>query len=203
MVKSLPAQESDHHAFDNESRIRRGFEVAPVPVNLEHKDRALVGLGSYLVNSVASCNDCHSDGPMTEYLPGGNPFFNQPQQVNPAVYLGGGRDFSPSVPATPEIISRNLTPDNTGRPEGGHTYAGSVKIMRSGVDMDHVHPTCSATVTTGCLPPPFDGDPLQIMPWPLFQNLIDHDWQAIYEYLSAIPCVESSTDPANPLHIDC
>jgi hypothetical protein len=52
-------------------RIRRGFEIAPVPLNLKGKDLRAVGLGSYLVNAVASCNDCHSAGPQTQYLPGG------------------------------------------------------------------------------------------------------------------------------------
>ena len=31
---------------DDESRIKRGFEIAPVPLNLEGKNPALVGLGS-------------------------------------------------------------------------------------------------------------------------------------------------------------
>jgi hypothetical protein len=31
-----------------ESRIQRGFEIAPVHLNLEGKNRALVGLGSYI-----------------------------------------------------------------------------------------------------------------------------------------------------------
>src|ERR1700724_2210723 len=50
---------------DQKSRIERGFPMAPVPLNLEGKNRELVGLGSYLVNAVASCNDCHSAGPQT------------------------------------------------------------------------------------------------------------------------------------------
>ena len=58
---------------DRESRIERGFEIAPVPLNMEGKDPALVGLGSYLVNPSGGCNDCHSAGPQTEYLPGGKP----------------------------------------------------------------------------------------------------------------------------------
>jgi hypothetical protein len=140
---------------------------------------------------------------MTQYAPGGNPYFNQPEQVNTAVYLGGGRDFGPLVPGTPDIISRNLTPDKTGLPEGGHTFEQFVQIMRTGVDMDHLHPPCSATVTTNCLPPPFDGNLLQIMPWPTYSHLTDRDLRAIYEYLSAVPCVEGPTDPTDPLHNDC
>src|SRR5215472_16842613 len=58
-----------------ESKIQRGFEIAPVPLNLAGKDRALVGLGSYIVNAQADCNGCHSAGPQTEFLPAGNPYF--------------------------------------------------------------------------------------------------------------------------------
>jgi hypothetical protein len=103
----------------NDARVRRGFEAAPVPLNVQGKDLALVGLGSYLVNVVASCNDCHSAGSATQYAPAGNPFFGQPKVVNQATYLGGGNDFGALVPGGPHIVSRNLTPDKTGRPEGG------------------------------------------------------------------------------------
>jgi hypothetical protein len=43
---------------DELSQILRGYEIAPVPLNLIGKDWALVGLGSDLVNSTG-CNDCH------------------------------------------------------------------------------------------------------------------------------------------------
>jgi cytochrome c553 len=184
-------------------RVRRGFEIAPVPLNLKGKDLRAVGLGSYLVNAVASCNDCHSAGPQSQYLPGYNPFFGQPAKTNPATYLGGGRDFGPLIPDSPDIISRNLTPDKTGLPEGGHTFAQFRKIMQTGKDFDHLHPSCSATVTTDCLPPPFDGALLQIMPWPNYQHLTDQDLWAIYQYLRAVPCIEGPADPSNPRHNDC
>ncbi|MEP6703126.1 MAG: hypothetical protein ABJB04_09040, partial [Betaproteobacteria bacterium] len=41
-----------------------------------------------------------------------------------------------------------------------------------------------------CLPQPFDGSLLQIMPWPSYQDMTETDLRAIYEYLSAIPCIE-------------
>ena len=186
----------------SDSRIRRGLEVSPVPLDLRGKNRALVGLGSYLVNVVADCNGCHSAGPQTEFAPGGNPYFGQPKVVNPATYLGGGRDFGPVVPGTPHIISRNLTPDRTGRPAGGLSFPEFLYILRTGDDIDHLHPTCSALVTTNCLPPPFDGDLLQVMPWTAFQDLTDYDIRAIYGYLSAIPCIEGPPAPS-VLHNDC
>ena len=46
------------------------------------------------------------------------------------------------------------------------------------------------------------------MPWPVFSNLTDHDIQAIWTYLSAIPCIDNnfSTPPAgapNELRNNC
>src|SRR5467141_5010624 len=94
LSSSRPVKATDDDDEDrNESKIQRGFEIAPVPLNLEGKNRALVGLGSYIVNGQGDCNGCHSAGPTTEFLPGGNPYFGQPEKINPATYLGGGRDF--------------------------------------------------------------------------------------------------------------
>src|SRR6266478_1203130 len=189
---------------DNESKIQVGFAIAPVPLNLAGKNQALVGLGSYIVNAQGDCDGCHSAGPATEFAPGGNPYFGQPTKINPATYLGGGRDFGPfPAPGFPHIVSRNLTPDKTGLPEGGHTFSEFVQIIRTGKDFDHLHPTCTGMPNANCVPPPFDGDLLQIMPWPVYQHMTDHDLRAIYEYLSAIPCIEGPTDPTNPLHNDC
>ena len=203
MLAGSPGAMADEHESDaSDSRVRRGFEVAPVPLNLAGKDRALVGLGSYLVNVTSGCNDCHTASPQTQFAPGGNPYFGQPMVVNQSTYLGGGRDFGPLIPGTPDIVSRNLTPDKTGKPEGGRSFAEFREIMRTGVDLDHVHPPCSATVTTGCLPTPFDGNLLQIMPWPSFRSFSDHELRAIYEYLSAVPCIEGPPAPS-VLHNDC
>ncbi len=188
----------------NESKIQRGFEIAPVHLNLEGKNRRLVGLGSYIVNANVPCNECHGAGPaINQFLPGDNPYYGQTAVINPATYLGGGRDFGAPVPGSAHIISRNLTPDKTGLPEGGRTFGEFVQIMRTGVDLDHLHPTCPpGVVNDGCIPAPFNGDLLQTMPWPGLRNLTDHDLRAIYEYLSAVPCVAGPPAP-DPRHNEC
>ena len=183
------------------SKIQIGFAIAPVNLNMAGKNPALVGLGSYIVNT-EGCNDCHSAGPPTEYAPGGNPFFGQAKHVNTKTYLGGGRNFGVLVPGTNsfQIISRNLTPDKSGLPEGGTSFDQFVSLMRTGVDDDHLHPTCApGAVNPSCVPPPFDGNLLQVMPWPNFKDFTDNDLRAIYEYLSAVPCVEGNypLDPPN------
>jgi hypothetical protein len=199
------ADNGDDRSGD-EAKIRTGFEVAPVPLNLHGKRRELVGLGSYLVNVVADCNGCHTANPATEYAEGGNPYFkgSPPQVVNQRTYLGGGRDFGPLVAGlTPNIVSRNLTPDKTGRPAGGRTFEEFSYILRTGADLDHLHPNCSSSITTACFPAflPFNGDLLQIMPWPAYQNMSVHELRAIYEYLAAIPCIAGPDKGI--LHNDC
>jgi hypothetical protein len=206
--KSGQAFNDNNGAQDEKEMIRKGFEVAAstgIHLNMTTQDPDMVGLGSYLVNVVAGCNGCHAV-PQTEFAPGGNPhflpgatppFFSGRTQVNPATYLGGNQDFGvfPSPGGTVHIVSRNLTPDKTGRPEGGNTLADFLLIMRTGADLDHAHPTCP-TNTPNCLYPPFNGDLLQVMPWEKFQNMTDLQLTAIYEYLSTIPCLEGG--PGEP-----
>lgn len=187
---------------DQDSKVQIGFKVAPVPLNLKNKDPKLVGYGSYLVNVASDCNGCHTTDPSTEYLPTGNPYFGKPAKVNPATYLAGGQDFGALIPGSAHIISRNLTPDKTGLPEGGHTFQEFLEILRHGKDFDYLHPTCSGAPNENCIPPPFDGSLLQIMPWPEYRHTPEEDLRAIYEYLSAIPCIAGPPAPS-PLHNDC
>jgi hypothetical protein len=171
-----PRGKAVNGADDTESKIQRGFAIAPVTLNLVGKNRAQVGLGSYLVNGVGDCNGCHS-GPAGEFAEGGDPFQGQPKVINRDTYLSGGTELF-----GPFFVPRNLTPDKTGRPEGGASYEEFHAIMRTGIDPDQAHPQF--------------GPYLQVMPWPNFQNMSDNDLRAIYEYLSAIPCIEG--DPGLP-----
>jgi hypothetical protein len=233
MLIRSPAVQA-HDNWDNEeSLIKIGFEIAPVHLNLEGKNPDLVGLGSFIVNSPGECNGCHTAGgpPNFNYANGGNPYLGQPQKTDRANYLAGGTPFGPALPASaavggyppgsqppsyppaeygeyvgPTIITRNLTPDKTGRAEGGRTLEQFKEILRQGTDLDHIHPTCTAALPTptpaNCIPPPVDGNLLQVMPWPAFHSMTDHQIEAIYEYLGAIPCIDNtfSTPPAGAPH---
>jgi len=154
------------------SLIQIGIAIAPVPLNLDGKNRALVGLGSYLVNAVADCAGCHS---FPQYAPGGDPHLGEPVVVNQATYLSGGAPFfGPFIP-------RNLTPDAQGRP-ARLTLEEFLVVMNKGADLKGREPF---------VPSP-DNDLLQAMPWPAFSKMPDREKRAIYEYLRAIPCIGSA-----------
>jgi hypothetical protein len=128
---------------------------------------------------VGGCNDCHTQ---PSYADGGDPFQGQKKKVNTAGYLAGGRLFFGP------IISRNLTPDKSGQP-AGLTLNEFVHVIRTGVDPDNAHPLVSPL--------------LQVMPWPVYQDMTDHDLHAIYEYLRSIPCIEGDPGIPGPVSPRC
>ena len=73
--------------------------------------------------------------------------------------------------------------------------------MKTGIDLDHAHPTCSpsATTTANCLPWPINGDLLQVMPWPVFQSMTDRQLIAIYTYLKNDPLSGRRSERASRL----
>jgi len=152
----------------DESQVRRGFQIVPAGVflNLHGKNRELVGLGSYIVNTTG-CNDCHT---YPSYLKGGDPFIGQPELINFSQYMTGGRQFGP-------FTSANLTPDGTGKP-AGLTLKEFIQTLR-----------------TGHNPHDPKGQILQVMPWPVFGKKTDGDLTAIYEYLRALPSLPDNPKP--------
>jgi hypothetical protein len=153
----------------SQSQIQRGFAVAPVHLDLKGRNRALVGLGSYIVNAQGGCNDCHTAPPYTK-----DPFsaLGAPKEVNAACYLGGGVAFGPPGPGTP--VSRNITPFEDGKP-AGLTFAQFLHVIRTGEDPDN------------------PGHVLEVMPWPVYGDMTERDLRAVYEYLSAIPPVATNS----------
>ena len=141
-----------------------GYKIAPVQLTIGNRNPFRVGWGSYLVNAVGGCNDCHTNPP---YADGGDPFRGQPKKVPAALYLGGGQAFGP-------FISRNLTPEANGMPSG-LTLDQFTEVLQKGTDFDKKHTQISPL--------------LQVMPWPVYQNMNPRQIRAIYEYLSSIPPV--------------
>jgi hypothetical protein len=155
-------------------QILRGYEIAPVHLDIAGKNWWLVGLGSYLVNTTG-CNDCHTH---PNWASNGNPYLGQLEQINTAEYLAGGRSFGmdmsdPNHPVP--IVSANLTPDGTGKP-AGLTLAQFLNVMHTGQDPDA------------------SGRLLKVMPWPLYHWKTDQELIAMYEYLRAIPSLNDNTN---------
>jgi len=159
----------DNDGDDRSPRVVRGFALAPVPLDLRHKNRALVGLGSYIVNAQGGCNDCHTCPP---YTADHDPFTGGDGVPNAQNYLAGGTTFGP-------FISRNITPDESGKP-AGLTRDEFIELLRRGHDPDN------------------PGQLLQVMPWPIYGRMLRSDLSAVYEYLRAIPHAETSPECAQP-----
>jgi hypothetical protein len=155
--------------LSRDHRVKIGFEIARSQ-NIElDEDVPSQGLGSYLV-TVSSCNDCHTQ---PNFALGGDPDQRQPEQVNPATYLAGGRVF-PTPAGT--FCSRNITPaPGTGLP-AGLTRDQFFNVMKNGCDPQD-----------GSFNDPKKCDLLNVMPWPNFRNYRVFEINAIYDYLSALP----------------
>lgn len=151
--------------------IRIGYDIAPVTLNVRGKNPLLVGLGSYIVNAQGACNDCHTH---PNFAGGGNPYVGEPEVINTAQYLAGGRLFGP-------FKSKNLTPDQYGRP-AGLTFAQFSNLLRTGRDPDELGPNGLPRI-------------LQVMPWPVYGKMTDLDLRAIFEYLRAIPSLPDNPNP--------
>lgn len=159
-------QDNDDHG---QSRVQRGFALAPVHLDLRHKNRELVGLGSYIVNAQGACNDCHTCPPFT---PDHDPYTGGDGTPNAENYLAGGTPFGP-------FVSKNITPDANGKP-AGLTRAEFIELMRTGHDPDN------------------PSEVLQVMPWPVYGRMLKSDLSAVYEYLRAIPHAEPSAECVPP-----
>jgi len=235
LLHSTPRVHADDSDTD-QNLAQIGLTIAPVNLNLVGKDLTLVGLGSFIVNAQADCNGCHTSNPTgseydtTKYS--NNPYLlfpnSPPWKAAPEYYLGGGQNFGPAGPGLvsntsspyytgsgsgPAIITRNLTPDISGLPEGGHTLGQFLTIMATGHDYDEIHLNCGTknsegvTITDNCYygPPKgeVNGAVLQVMPWPNFSNMTQYQLTAIWTYLSAVPCQSDAGSPFPNLPQTC
>ncbi len=104
------------------ARAKHGLEISPVPIataGLTSAQAEQLGQGSYIVNAISACGDCHT--------PGGPP---------PAKFLAGGTPFA--IDGTNVVYARNLTPDATGMTL---TETAFVTAMRTGRDFTNAGQT--------------------------------------------------------------
>jgi mono/diheme cytochrome c family protein len=146
--------------------VLRGVAISPVPVTdaAEAAGNLLqVGRGSYLVNAVAACNDCHTFN--AQAAAGTPPGVANvvTMTVDAAHFLGGGRIFD--IPGLPAIVQ---SPDIAAFGDGLLDFLRVIESGQHGAD-EGFRPV---------LPP---------MPWPALGQLTADDLAAIHAYLTVLP----------------
>lgn len=140
--------------------------------DFSESERGQVGRGSYLVNVVAICGTCHTDGTPDGFYDAG--LLPQSFDVNMQTYLAGGVDigvFSGQM----GLYSRNLTPHpDTGLETDKEEF---VQVMRFGADFRR------------------SGASLRVTPhFPAEFRMTLEDVEAIYSYLRAIPAIDNDVE---------
>jgi hypothetical protein len=150
------------------SKIRIGYEIAPVPLDLRGKNRVLVGLGSYIVNTRAADTTYHDDRDLGS---GGDVERDGADAALGARCVAAGHGFVPSE-------SAGLQPACACRP-ADLTFEQFAAAIRAKAAPDGARRL------------------LPRMPWPQLRKMNDGDLRAVYEYLRAVPprCANSNSGP--------
>lgn len=166
--RSIPADD-----VPDPGNVLRGLTIDPInalPASASVGDQQLFGRGSYLVNAVAVCSECHTNRPRDSAT----------LKINTTQFLTGGFVFAvpPGLDAlshTTRTMSANLT---------GRTHAS----------LDD-YTTFLIKIDTGTIPD--EGRPLAFpMPWQAFRNMLPEDLTSIYEYVSVLPHPNGANDKA-------
>jgi hypothetical protein len=165
---------------------RRGRSISPVVLadsrdggHDDDRQGRSVGLGSYIANSLAHCNDCHTHPDRTA----------DGAKVNVASFLTGGTVFKTPPPLQPimkyvRATSANLEGASHGFfREPDDSYARFRKIIRTGTLVDE----------TPARPLAF---PMSLVA-PNLAKLLESDLRAVYDFAKAVP---ASTGTSDVLH---
>jgi hypothetical protein len=128
--------------------------------------------------------------PVMQRLDGGAVF-----QIDTTTFVAGGQNFG-------SVDSKNLTPDvnqnvssyapySVVYAEGGLDWITYWAVLHNGVDVDQLFSQCGSGAPNGpngCSKSPTNAALLQVMPWPTVRQLTDSDLNAVWQYLSSIPC---------------
>ncbi len=163
----------------------RGYSISPVALDTSkrgvHDDEGQgrsVGVGSYIVNATAHCNDCHTHPDRSA----------NGSKVNTAAFLTGGTVFNTPPPLQPitgyvRATSANLEGASQGFfHEPGTTYARFREIIHTGTLVD-------------ALPPRPLAFPMMLVA-PNLAKLLESDLRAVYDYATSIPATTGASDVA-------
>jgi len=171
-----------HQSFS----ARRGLSISPLALpsgkhgdeEEDHGGRGgrSVGVGSYIVNAFAHCNDCHTHPDRTA----------NGSKVNTASFLTGGTVFKTPPPLQPimkyvRATSANLEGVTHGFfQEPGISYARFRDIIRTGTLVDETPPRPLAF-------------PMSLVA-PNLAKLLEGDLRAVYDYAMAVPATPGASD---------
>jgi hypothetical protein len=163
-----PVPDDDH--------VIRGIAInalqdPPFFLNLPPDQQARFGRGSYLINSIAGCNDCHGN-PSYGRIPGAPDFL----KISTDNFLSGGQVFQTPPPlaaivGTSRSMSKNLIGQNYGFfNESGVSFPLFETIITEGLHVDDPIPMPLAWP----------------MPWQHFRQMTEEDLVSVYTYLSTL-----------------
>lgn len=163
--------DSGANAVPDPDNVLRGVAIQPlhdVTATLTPDQLALFGRGSYLVNAIAACNDCHTN-------PARN--FRSPNlAINTAGYLAGGRTFSVPPPIRPLFrYTRSMSANLIGSAAGTVGFAAKPFQIFLRTILEGVH-------ADDPMPKPLSWP----MPWTAFRNMTVHDLEAVYTYIHVL-----------------
>jgi len=134
-------------------------------------------------------HDCHTADARYRFARAAT-FLWQPKVINQATYLGAAGIFGPWCRIRRTSCRRNLTPAEPDVPKAVETFAEFLHIMKTGEDLDHLHPKLLRNRHEKLLPKslPFE---MQIFYRSCRGGSSRDDRPRAagnYEYLSAKPC---------------
>lgn len=171
VVRLLPDEESSFSS-------RRGLAISPLalPRHLRRHERDAYGTGSYIANTFAHCNDCHTHPDRTP----------DSARVNTASFLTGGTVFAVPPPLQPALHQVRTTSANLlGATHGffsepGVSYSLFRSIIRASAHVDE----------TPARPLAF---PMNLVAQNL-ANLTEPDLRAVYTYMFLSPRTRGPSD---------
>jgi cytochrome c553 len=147
----------------------RGAALATLAVAApaDAAEAAAFGRGSYLVNSIGACNDCHTN-------PDRDPTTLEIDTTN---FMTGGRVFvAPTTLASTLGVVRSMSANLLGTENGFFTETAATFPVFEALITQGVHADDPAPQTPLAWP----------MPWPHLRNMTLDDMEAVYTYLKTL-----------------
>ncbi len=141
--------------------------------------------------------------PKGPYTGGTRPDGGAAFELDQSTFVAGAQNFG-------TVDSKNLTPSTNSKPSsfapfkvnyaaGGMDWITFWATLHNGVDIDKLFNQCPGTgAPNGCAKAPVNAGQLQVMPWAVVRQMTDSDLNAVWQYLSAIPCNTNQTNINGP-----